>query len=330
MALASEDRKAVWSARTVAELRERSIFYNLMDRSWETEWVNGAKSVDIPKPNWTHNTTPSPDEGVGSSDRARGGNWATEAEPDQSIVQLTRSGGKASTNKIDWEEATEIPWPIVDRHRSRQSYTIAHDIDTAMYDAARALPSMTITGGTDGDTFVENSAPYDYTIATGKRHPVAQVVDQIALIVYRANAVLSAASPTAQVGTPVLVISPELCLSFSIWLEEKGLGFDPLTREILRDNPANFNGMDIAGRYHGVDIIGWNHIGVPGGNNNWSGYAAIPEAYAVGIRPALSQYWDPANNQISSNPAHLIRSVADWAGVEVEDAWHRKVDIKSD
>ena len=219
----------------------------------------------------------------------------------------------------------------MDRHRNRQSYAIAHDIDTAMYDAAVALPSMTITGGADGATFVDNSAPYDYTIATGKRHPVAAGSGPDgAYCLSCQRRTCGCISNRTGAGTPALVIPPELCLSFSIWLEEKGLAFDPLTREILRDNPADFNGMDIAGRYHGVDIIGWNHIAVPTGSNNWTGYAAIPEAYAVGIRPALTQYWDPSNNQISGNPAHLIRSVADWAGVEVEDAWHRKVDIKSD
>ena len=321
MATASEDRRDVWSAQTMIELREKSLAYQLFDHSWEGDWVAGAENVSIPKPDFSANI---------ASSRARGGNWPAAVDQSQTIVKLTRSGGYGASTELLWEDVLEINWSTVDRHRSRQGYELSHDIDTAIYDAARAATSSTITTGTAGATFVDNSAPYDYTIATGKRHPVADAIDQFVLLAYRADAVDNAGSPTGGAGRPFLIFQPELVLSFSQWLEELGLSFDPLTAQLLGNNPAEFNGGGYAGRYHGADVYSWNHLAVPTGADNWAAYGAIPQAYAVGIRPPLMQYFDPKANQVSTKPAHLIRQVGDWAGVEVADALHRKIVINSD
>ena len=324
MALASEDRRKIWSARTVVELREKSLIYNLLDHSWERDWVNGAASVAIPIPNLSGGTT---GEGVATEDRARGGNWAAARRPDQAVVMLTRKGSKAASNKIDWEDAIELPWPVVDRYRSSQSYFIAHDIDTAIYDAIVALPSGTITAGA-GDTHrVQKTFPYAADIPAGRDHPLYDAINMLALNMVRLNAIDGEGSPTGSVSGAFLVAQPEMVMSFRSWMLRQKLSFDPLTREILRENPG-LAGQGYIGNVSGIKLYQWNHLTVPSGVN-WSCYGGVSEAVAVGIRPPLSQYWDPENNQSEDNPSHLIRQTSEFAWVETLDQLHFKINVRA-
>ena len=319
MAFASEDRQKVWSAQTAVELRERSLMYQLLDRTWEPPWVAGAEKVTIPKPSFNAATA-----------RARGGNWKTAEEPGQSVAVLERVGGYSASDEVLWEDALELPWDAVGRTRDRQSYTLAHDIDTAMYTTARAAAGSTLTGGVDGSTYIDRDAPYEAKIAAGSTHPLVAVIKLFSIVAYRANAIIGASSPTGGAGIPFMIMQPELGASLSDYLEDKGLSFDPLTAEILRANPAVRQGVGVIGVYRGVRLFTWNHLSVPTGTDNWSCYAGLPEAYAVGIRPPLAQYFAPGENQVSTKPAHLMRQAGDWAGVEVNNGWHRKISIKAD
>ena len=48
-----EDRMKLWSSKTTVELRQKSIMYNLLDKSWETGLDQWRESeVPIPVINW--------------------------------------------------------------------------------------------------------------------------------------------------------------------------------------------------------------------------------------------------------------------------------------
>ena len=322
MAYASADRRGLWSAKTAVELRQKSIMYNLFDRSWEQPWVDGAKSVSVAVPAWATS--------VVASARARGGNWASNTDGSQTTVELTRSGGYSARNDIDWEDAMELPWDVVERYRERQIWQLRHSCDVGMYTGARAAASTTITGGAAGSTYVPNSHNYIATIASGHEHPVTEAIMKTALQMNRANALGGDPSPTGGPrGYPFIILQPELVTSYAVWLKNQGLAFDPLTADLLHGNVAGMEGVSDINMYLGVLIISWNHLTVPTGTNNWLAYAGMMEACAVGIRPPLVQYHDPGDNQVASNPAHTIRSAGDYAFVEVVDGLHAKVEIEA-
>ena len=324
MAIASEDRLKVWSAQTAVELRQKALMYNLLDHSWEAPWVAGAENVTIPIPNWVHAS-----DGVTAATRARAGDWEAANAISSDVVKLGRSGGYSLSNEVLWEDALELPWDAVGRTRSRQVYAMAQAIDIAMYTAAHTAAGMTITAGTAGTVFVSNSAPYNYTVPATGRHPVLQAIEAFALIAYRANVIDGEGSPTGGAGRPFIVLQPELTMSLSQYMEAQGIHFDPLSAELLKENPSSMMGQYM-GNLRGVGVYSWNALVVPTGSTNWLAYAGIREAVAVGIRPPVVQYFPPETNQVSSEPAHIMRQAGDYAIIEVFNSLHRKIVIHSD
>ena len=140
MPIQIEDRMKLWSSKTTVELRQKSIMYNLLDKSWEQDWINGASEVPIPVINW--------DTSVSPSTRAQGADWASNSVLDQSIATLKRSGGYSARNDIPWDDVLELPWPVIARVRSRQVWAMRNQIDRAVYAGIAGTPSMTIVGGT--------------------------------------------------------------------------------------------------------------------------------------------------------------------------------------
>ena len=303
MAIVSEDRRKVWECpncdRTQGEVPDVQPAGQVVGSGLGA----GCGVVWIPRPNWAGSAN---DEGVDSETRARSGNWATAKKIDASGVFLTRSGGYTVANEVDWEDALELPWAAVDRTRSRQVYDMRHQIDTAIYDAVFAMPSSTITGGVSNATFVSRAAPWGYTIAGTAKHPVMEVIDRFSLAMFRADAIDGESSPTGQAGVPFMILQPELIASLRDWMRAEKLAFDPLTMELLRDNPG-MAGRGYIGNLSGVQLYSWNHLAIPVGSNNWAAYAGITQAAAVGMRPTLTQYFMPQDNQVSDHPAHLLR-----------------------
>ena len=139
MPIQIEDRMKLWSSKTTVELRQKSIMYNLLDKSWEQDWINGASEVPIPVINW--------DTSVSPSTRAQGADWASNSVLDQSIATLKRSGGYSARNDIPWDDVLELPWPVISRVRSRQVWAMRNQIDRAVYAGIAGTPSMTIVAG---------------------------------------------------------------------------------------------------------------------------------------------------------------------------------------
>ena len=223
----------------------------------------------------------------------------------------------------------EIPWALVERTRNRQAYQLRYDIDKSIYDSVSGLPSQTISAGTAGSTYVPVTAPYTATIASGVDHPLMSAIDEFAIAMYRANAIDGEGTPTGSVGRPFMIVHPELIASLRKWLRNLGLSFDPLTQEILSQNPG-VAGRGYVGTLSGINIYGWNHLAIPTADSPWPCYAGVAEAAAVAVRPPLIQFFSPQENQVSDNPSWLLRQVADYAYVELVDGLHRKIEIVSD
>ena len=325
MALSSSDYSQLWSAQTAIELRLKSLALNLFDMTWQEDWRGGNSKVTIAIPDWARNTTPNPDEGVGAVDRARGASWADDAVLDQDGVILERQGGKSVANSIGWEDALEIPWDTVSRLRSRQEYEMRIAVDTAVYNYARGAAGTTLDVGTAGSDFVARIAPYNYKISAGNDHPVMIAIDAWALHAKRQNAVDGEMSPTGSASRPFLIFQPELIKSLRSWLRKQGLHFDPLTMQLLTQNPG-MAGMGYVGTLSGCDVYDWNHLAVPGVGNKWECYAGIREAVAVAVRDPLVQVFSPEQNQ-SDTPGWRMRQAIEYAFVEVFDNLHQKITI---
>lgn len=321
MPIHTEDRMKVWSAKTTVELRQKSIMYNMLDKSWEDEWVRGASEVPIPNINWSTSVSP--------ASRNQGGDWAATATLDQSVPTLKRSGGYSARNDIPWDDVLELPWPVISRVRSRQTWAMKNSIDKAVYDAMRTAAGQTVTGGTAGNTFVSRASPYTATIATGRRHPVAEAIELFALAMTDANVVDGDMSPTGMAGVPYVIIQPALGLSLAQWLEGQGLQFDPLSMAMFNQNPSALMEPNPLHMYRGCMIITWNHLSVPAASVDWQCYGGTMAAGACGIRPPIVQYFPPELNQTSTGPAHLLRQIGDYAVVELDDTLHRKITVHS-
>ena len=328
MALGSSDYSQLWSAQTAVELRMKSLAANLFDMTWSADWRGGESKVTIPIPDWVRNTTPNPDEGVGAVDRARGGDWADDAELDQDNVVLARLGGKSVANSIGWEDALEIPWDTVSRLRSRQEYEMRISVDKAIYDYARSSAGSTITLGAAGTDYISRVAPYNYAVSADTDHPVMIAIDTWALHATRQNAVDGEMSPTGSASRPFLIFQPELIKSLRSWLRRIGLHFDPLTQQLLAQNPG-LAGTGYVGTLSGCDIFDWNYLAVPTGTDNWEAYAGIREAVAMAVRDPLVQVFNPQENQ-SDKPGWRMRQAIEYAAVEVFDNLHAKIVIHAD
>ena len=328
MAITESERMQVYSADTTTELREKSLMYNLLDRRWEAGYVAGGAVVHIPKPLWTHAT-----DGVSPSTRTQGGDWATARGTSQDTADLKRAGGYTASNEILWEDAMELSWGVVTRTVNRMTWALRHSLDTEIYDKVAAMPTgtgSTLTGGDAGATYVSSAKPYKATIAAGDDHPLMQAIDMLAIEMYAQNAIDKDPSPADVSGTPFLIAPPQLIVSLRQWMRSLGLHFDPLTQEILSQNPGMAIAQGYIGNLSGVRLFSWNHVAVPASGVNWSMYGGMMNAAAVGVRPPLMQYFSPETNQTSTMPAHLIRQAGDYAVVELVGALHKKIVIHSD
>ena len=155
-------------------------------------------------------------------------------------------------------------------------------------------------------------------------------IEEIALWAYRNDFIDGANSPTGKVGTPFIIVQPELAASLTKWFRSLGLSYDPVTAETLGSNPGLLDGTGIIGTLNGVMVFTYNHLAVPTGSNDWEFYAGVKEAVAVGLRDPLVRYLTPEENQVDPMPAFRLDQTMEWAAIEVVDDWHRKVVIKAD
>lgn len=331
MAYTDADYRMMMSSRTVFQLREEAIWLPLTTQDADTQaWVNGDNSVDIPKPDWApNNSDPTKaTEGVQAVSRDRGGDWAKALEGDQDILEFKRSGGFSTSNKIKWEDAIELPWPVVEQTRARQQYVMNQQFDHAIYGKVLAgiAAGDTKTVGTKGSISLSIAGVQQGAI--GKAIWDAIKAWNLTLETKNVNSVLSDA-----VGQKYVVMRPECYEALSDYFESADLHWDELTRDLLVNNTL-LAARGFRGRLRGIDIISWNGITPPAtagdaAANQWPIVCGVAQAWKADVRAPIVQVFTPETNQVSSNPSHLLRQAADYATLEIDGSLMRRLNVRS-
>ena len=289
MSYTTEDYLLAFSARTVQQLRQEAIWLNLTTQNQDTRrWVRGAHTVRLNSPDWTFNSTPTPDEGVNPVTRARGGAWPTALRGDQDVLNFTRSGGYAAANEILWEDLLELPWPVADETRARQVYEMQQSIDEDIYaDVLGGIAGAdTDRLGTATSLFLSRAAPYSATGDVGKL--VMDIIDDYSLKC-QLNNVNSNVSDS--VGRKYAVMNPAVFRQLVVYLRAQKYSWDTLTSQLLQENRV-LASRGYMGRLAGVDIISWNGSAIPpagaaAGTNDWHVVCGVSAAWMADTRPPL-------------------------------------------
>ena len=333
MAYTNEDYLLAFSARTVEQLRQEPIWMNLTTQDADTSrWSSGAHTVRIPVPDWAVNTTPTPDEGVATSTRARGAGWATANRGDQSVLNFTRSGGFSISNEILYEDVIELPWDVLAETRARQQYEMNKSLDEAIYAAVLAgvANSDTTRIGTAGGsgTFLRPAAPYSAMGDVGKL--IADVIDDFSLKCQMMNV---NSNVSDSVGRKYIVMNPAVFRQLIVHMRAQGYSYDPLTSDLLRNNTV-LAGAGYMGRLNGIDIISWNGATVPAagataGTNDWKILCGVNAAWKADVRPPVVQTFTPSTNQTSTSIAHLFRQAADYGHLEIHGGLMHRYNLRT-
>lgn len=302
MAFATGEWLEAWARATILELRRKSLWANLMNGDGTAPWIAGAREVSIPKPTWTD---------AAAADRARGGDWATATDIEQDTVIFKRTGGSQVVNNVLWEDALEIPWPLIDELRSRQAYEIAKRLDDQLYayliGANGIAAADAVTYGTSS-RYISRTAPYTVS-GTNAIQMVYEALDDYQLKLERANAIDGVGDSVGQVYA---VMSPELFRVLREDIEKRKLNWDLLTSELYRTGGILSGGRPFQGRLLGIDIFSWNGISVPGAGEDWTMICGARAGMAAATRPSLVQFFSPPENQISTAPGYLSRQTHEF------------------
>ena len=320
MAIASADLLQLWSSTTAAELRDETIMLQLTTQAGTDGWVSGASSVKIPAPTWG-DPDGSQTEGVKAESRSRGGDWPDEIEIDQGLHTFERRGGYATANKVAWEDALELPWAAVEETRSRQRYAMRWRIDQAIHTTIRALTGVTDTTFGSTTNYIRRTSPFNPATTAAARIP-QDILNSFDRQLQRSNA----NGPGDSVGNRWCLMPPEIFDVFTDGLLEGGYGWDPLTEDLIRNNSVLVE-QGYRGRYKGIDVFAFNGLSVPGSaaTTRWGVTCGVQGAYAANVRAPVVQYFTPEENQVTDEPAHLLRQAGDWGGVSL----HKNLILKA-
>ena len=314
-----------YSAQTVQELRQDSMWLTLMSQEATEPWASGnANMVNIPVPNYDYvadadsSTGGNQPAGVQAVDRGRGGAWATANSMRDDNLTFQRSSGSNTSNELDVEDVAELTWGILEAVRSRQQYALRRDVDSKLFKAFTGGIGTGATEqtkyGTAGTNYISRTAPYDVA-GTGSYEYIWSAIRAFALKCERAN-VNSMESDS--VGRKFMVLPPELFDGFTNWLLEQNFQWDALTSDLLEQGSVRGGGM-FQGRLRGIDIFTDNNVAVPTGSANWNFFAGVRASWRANIRrlPGYTQIFSPGENQISDHPAHLMREAIDIGWLEI-------------
>ena len=331
MTFTTEDYLKTFSRRTVAQLRDETLMLQLVSSADTGPWASGqAHQTFIPVPNWTPSGSGASAVGVQATTRARKGNWAGIRYGDQSILTFERSGGFATTNVVPWEDAMEVPWPVLEQTRARQTYEMRRQIDRALWAAmlAGVASSDTTRIGTATSVYITPTFPYNVAGAAGKL--IYDAVRQFALKC-KVNKVDSNTSDNF--GRKYMIMHPACFQALMDYMLDQKFSWDRLTENVLAQNTV-LGGGAYEGRLHGVDILSYDGITAPtagttAGTNDWPILCGVREAWRGAVRPTIGQYFAPATNQITDNPAHIMRQAGDYGLLEVHGSLQHRFNLRT-
>ena len=317
MAFASGEWLEAWSRATIFELRQRSIWANLMTNTGTAPWVSGAAEVNIPKPVWTN---------AAAADRARGGDWDAATQVAQDLVIFKRTGGSQVVNSVLWEDSLEVPWPLINDLRSRQAYEMAKRHDAQLYAyliGANGISTANAKTYGSATKYVSRTAPYEVT-GTGAEQMIFEALDDYQLKLQRADALDGVGD---RVGQAYAVMPPELFRVLRKDMVKRELDWDLMTAELFRSGGILAGGKAFQGRLLGIDIFSWNGIAVPS-SGDWKLVCGARAGMAAATRPALVQFFSPAENQVSSAAGYLSRQTHEFGQAMLDSSVFTEVTIE--
>ena len=302
MPYTAADYVDVWSSTTVLELLRETIWLILTSSEFTAPWVGGAETVHIPVPDWSGDVA---GEGVVAEARQRGGNWADARVGKQDLIAFARTGGFTSSNKVIWEDAIELPWPAVERTRRRQTYEMRKQIDKHIFDRISS-------DAKSGTVEVYGSNANSINRETGRAaNNNARGLPRQILLDYRTKLQRADVDgPGDSVGQRYCVMAPEVFAVLLDDMEARQYGWDELTADLLRNNSI-LAGRGFRGRLYGIDVFSWTGIPKPTDGADWINICGVMQAQTSAIRAPLVQYFTPEANQITDEPAHLLRQAGD-------------------
>lgn len=317
--ISMDDLVTYFSAMTYDEIRRDAIYMMLTSSEWTQPWVAGDNTVNIPVPGYkfvagtTAGTITDPGDSTGIKvvDRARGGDWAPLAGVSSSTKKFTRTGEKASSQFIPYEDSMEVAWNVAEEYRSRAAYEIRDALDSAIVTALWSAPANTTSLG-DGSAGI--MIDKQGKLGTKTAESAALVYDAISAwsLLLEERDLMSEASDSP--GSAYVVIHPRLFTVLREYLLDKNLSWDALTSQLLSQNSV-LASRGYRGRILNVDVFTSTKAPLPGGsskNTVWNILCGTQRANTVATRPPLTQFFPISQNQITDEPGTVLRQTTPY------------------
>jgi len=313
MSYSTEDYSQMFASTVLTELTDTALGLVLTSQQYTEGWRNGESKVTIPDPKYLpEDTSDSTSEGVEIVSRNRGGNWAVVRKGDAAIVEITRTGGWAVSNEIDWEDTVELPFNATEGTRTKQVQYARNWVNNAVIttiDAGIASGNTADLGVATKDV-ISISPPYqsagnlgDLTIQAIEGYTTEMKVEDV----------IGSEFTSGTLGARWCVISPPHYQVLTKYMRDRNMQWDPLSASLLT-NVSALAGSPFIGRLFGVDIFVSNNplfLSKKAGTDFGMVLGNKGQCLA-NVREPLTQIFNPQTNQISGNPAWLARSVGDY------------------
>ena len=229
----------------------------------------------------------------------------------------------------------EIPWPLIDKLRSRQAYELSKYADEETYKWLIGVNGLAATQdvslGTATNVYIDRDSPWqpdgnnNANIVIARRL-VYDAIKGFSLKLQRANALDGVGDA---VGQKWMIMPPELFATLRDYMLSQKLGWDLLTESLLRQGSV-LGTAEYHGRLFGIDIFSWNGIAIPTGTDDWKMVAGVRAGAYANVRPVINQFFSPSENQVSTKPAYLSRMTMDFGAAIGEGGVFSEISIHAD
>ena len=319
MAIEIADLSTLYSANTTVDINQKAMMPGFFNQNWQSE-IQGHNKVVIQ--DYEYNTAP--------SNRTRGADRiaAKESSAKQLVLEINHRAEQA--NSIDYEDVDEIPTDILSRVRQSQAATMAaghpNSIDTILFTAFTGYTystAQTRTLGTATKDFIDFNEPYE---GTGKGYRlVYDAIRAFELYLYRLNVLDPGMLIGGEVGSPWMIMSPELMDGFVAWMADNNYHWDSLTSASLV-NSSVLGTERFRGRLRGIELYVTNNFPVPG-DRQWKIYGGTNQCATYATKPPLVMIYPPDSPGLTAYEWEL-RQVVRYAEKEINPQLKFLVNIR--
>ncbi len=297
MAPTTSDLVTIYSARTTTEINQRSVWSQFFNRNWEAE-LQGAEKVVIQ--DYDYNVT--------VSNANRGDDIKAPADISADQLTLTINKRPEVANFINYEDAGEIPVEPLSRMRAAQiAAMMAGQTESVERVLGAHVAGLTYatgqkdTFGTAGTDFVSQAGE-----GTGKGFELVDDAIRRFEIYCQRKALFQPGSLIGGgVGTPVVVMHPELHSGYAKWFAQTyGGAWEAVGRTVLQ-NSSILGAERFRGMPHGIPLFVTNDLAVPTGSSGgttrpWKFYGITDQCNTFARKPSIVKVLDPSNPAVRS------------------------------